>query len=143
VYIFEFDSVSTYLKIVTYKRHIKERCNDIERQHFFENLREKRSLIFYCDMKLLWAREDYVTCCSRKDRSRREWFRAGTGKLRETRKGLENGRCPLCNEEEDAVHIPLKCPETRRLGEDLLSCKWQTINEETAYKKVINCTNIL
>jgi hypothetical protein len=66
-------------------------------------------------MKLLWAREEYVMCCSRKDRSGIAWFRAGIWKLRGTRKGSENGRCPLCNEKKDAVHILLKCPETRRL----------------------------
>jgi hypothetical protein len=62
-------------------------------------------------------------------------------KLRGTRKGLENRRCPLCNEEEDAVHILLKCPETIMLRGHLLSRKLQKINEVIAYKKIINCTN--
>jgi hypothetical protein len=74
-------------------------------------------------MKLLWAREDYVMCCSRNDRRGIAWFRAGTWKLRGMRKGSEIGRCPLCNGEEDAVHIPLKFPETIRLREHLLSRK--------------------
>jgi hypothetical protein len=39
------------------------------------------------------------------------------------------------------VHILLKCPETRSLREHLLSRKWQIINEDIAYKKIINCTN--
>jgi hypothetical protein len=47
----------------------------------------------------------------------------------------------LYNGEEEAVHIILKCPETRRLRKHLASRKWQTINEELAYKKIINCTN--
>jgi hypothetical protein len=55
--------------------------------------------------------------------------------------GLDSGRCPLRNEEEDAGHILLKCPQTRRLREHLLSRKWQTINEEIAYKNTINCTD--
>jgi hypothetical protein len=46
------------------------------------------------------------------------------------------GRCPHCNGQEDAVHILLKCTETRRLREHLLSRKWQIINEELAYKKI-------
>jgi hypothetical protein len=74
-------------------------------------------------MKLLWAREEYVTCCSRKDRSGMAQFKAGIWKLRGTRKGLENVRCPLSNEEEDAVHILFKCLVTRRLKEHLLSRK--------------------
>jgi hypothetical protein len=48
---------------------------------------------------------------------------------------------PLCNGEEDAVHILLKFPETRRLREHLLSRKLQIIDEELAYKKIINGTN--
>jgi hypothetical protein len=75
-------------------KEIKQRRNDIERQNVFANLREKRSLIFYCEMKLLWAGEEYVTCCSRKDRSGTAWFEVGAWKLRGTRKGLENVRCP-------------------------------------------------
>jgi hypothetical protein len=62
-------------------------------------------------------------------------------KLRGIRKGLETARCPLCNGEEDAVHILLKYPETRRLREHLLSRKLQIIKDELAYKKIINCTN--
>jgi hypothetical protein len=71
-------------------------------------------------------------CGSRNDRMGIAWFRAGIWKLRGIRKGLEIGRCPLCNVEEDAVHILLKCSETRRPKEHLLSRKWQIINEELA-----------
>jgi hypothetical protein len=92
-------------------------------------------------MKLLWDREEYVMCGSRNDRIGIAWFRAGIWKLREIREGLEIGRCTLCNGEEDAIHILLKCPETRRLREYLLSRKWQIINEELAYTKIISCTN--
>jgi hypothetical protein len=39
-------------------KEVKERCNDIEIPFFFlANLREKRSLICYRDMELLWAKE--------------------------------------------------------------------------------------
>jgi hypothetical protein len=46
------------------------------------------------------------------------------------------------NGEKDTVHIILKSPETRRLREHLLSRKWQII-KEVAYKKIINCANIV
>jgi hypothetical protein len=80
-------------------------------------------------------------CGSRNDRIVIAWFRADIWKLRGIRKGLEIGRYPICNGEEDAIHILLKCPETMRLREHLLSRKWQIINEELAYKKINNCTN--
>jgi hypothetical protein len=80
-------------------------------------------------------------CGSRNDRMGIARFRAGIWKLRGIRKGSQTGRYPRCNGEEDAIHILLKCPETKRLREHLLSRKWQIITEELAYKKIINCTN--
>jgi hypothetical protein len=59
------------------------------------------------------------------------------------RKGFETGRCPLCSEEEDAVHILLKCSETRKWREQFLSIKWLRLNEWIVYKKIINCTDII
>jgi hypothetical protein len=44
-------------------KKIKERCNNIERQNLFANINEKRSLIFYSEMKQEWAREEYTVCC--------------------------------------------------------------------------------
>jgi hypothetical protein len=57
------------------------------------------------------------------------------------RKGFENGRCPLCREEEKLLHILLKCSETRKWRERFLSRKWLIVNEEVTYKRAINCTN--
>jgi hypothetical protein len=45
------------------------------------------------------------------------------------RKGFEKGRYPLCIEDEDAVHILLKCSETRKWKEKCLSRKWLRLNE--------------
>jgi hypothetical protein len=42
------------------KKRKKERCNDIERQNWFANIKQKRSLIFYSEMKQEWAREEYI-----------------------------------------------------------------------------------
>jgi hypothetical protein len=51
---------------------IKERCNDIEQQNMFANIREKRSLIFYYDE---WANQAYTVCCTRNERSGLAWFK--------------------------------------------------------------------
>jgi hypothetical protein len=42
-------------------KKIKERCNDIERQNLFSEIKEKSSLIFYSEMKQEWAREKYIS----------------------------------------------------------------------------------
>jgi hypothetical protein len=57
------------------------------------------------------------------------------------RKGFTKGRCPLCSEDEDAIHILLKCSETRMWREQFLSRKGLMLNEWIAYKKIINRTN--
>jgi hypothetical protein len=56
-------------------------------------------------------------------------------------KGFEKGRCPLCSEEEDPIHILLKCSETRRWREQFLSRKLLRLKEWIVFKKIINCTN--
>jgi hypothetical protein len=68
-------------------------------------------------MKQEWAREEYILCCTRYERSGLAWFKTGIWKLRGMRKGSEKGRCPLCSEEEDSIHILLKCSETRKWRE--------------------------
>jgi hypothetical protein len=72
---------------VIYKQ-IKERCIDIELQNLFENIKQKRSLIFYNEMKQELAREEYTVCCTRNERSGLAWFKAGIWKLRGMRKDL-------------------------------------------------------
>jgi hypothetical protein len=57
------------------------------------------------------------------------------------RKGFKKGRCPLCSEEEDPIHILLKCSETRKWREQFLSIKWLSLNEWIVFKKIINCNN--
>jgi hypothetical protein len=119
------------------KKKIKESCNDMERQNLFANINVNRSLIFCSEMKQEWAREEYIGCCTRNERSGLACFKTGIWKLRGMRKGFEKGRCPLCSEDEDATHILLKCLETRKWTEQFLSRKWLMLNEWIAYKKII------
>jgi hypothetical protein len=52
-------------------------------------------------MKQEWAREEYMGCCARNERSGLVCFK----KLRSMRKGSEKGRYPLCSEDDDAIYI--------------------------------------
>jgi hypothetical protein len=85
----------------------------------FTNIREKRSLIFYCDMKVEWAREEYRVLCTRNEGSRLTWFKNGILKLKGTRKRSEKGRCLLRREEDDDIHILLN---VRKRGSGGNSC---------------------
>jgi hypothetical protein len=93
---------------VEFVKKNKERCNDIERQNLFVNKKEKRSLIFYSEMKQERAREQYIVFCTRNERSGLAWFKTGIWKLRGMRKAFEKGRCPLCSKEEEAIYIIIK-----------------------------------
>jgi hypothetical protein len=42
------------------RRIIRERCNYIKRQNLFSIMSEKRSLVFYQEMKQKWVREAYI-----------------------------------------------------------------------------------
>jgi hypothetical protein len=86
-------------------KKMKERCNNIEQQNLYAKIKEKRSLIFYSKTKQEWAREQYVSCCTRNVRSGLAWFKTCIWKLRGMRKGFEKGRYPLCSEEKDPIHI--------------------------------------
>jgi hypothetical protein len=86
-------------------KKIKERCNDIEQQNLFAKIKDKSSLIFYSEMKQEWAREEYIVCCTRNEKSGMASFRTGIWKLRGMRKGFEKGRCPLCSENEDVLYV--------------------------------------
>jgi hypothetical protein len=46
-------------------------------------------------------------------------------------------------EDEDAIHILLKCSETRKWRGQFLRRKWLVVHEWIAYKKIINCSNII
>jgi hypothetical protein len=44
--------------------------------------------------------------------------------LRGLRRGLKEGRCSVCREVKNAIHILLKCPETKRWRYQFLSAEW-------------------
>jgi hypothetical protein len=39
------------------------------------------------------------------------------------RRGFEEGRCRVCSEDEDVIHILLKCSETRKRREQFFTTK--------------------
>jgi hypothetical protein len=77
--------------------------------------KKKRSLIFYCKMKLEWGKEVHSVCCTRNERNGLAWLKTGIWKLRGMRRGFVNGGCLLCREEEDVIYILLlKCLEMKK-----------------------------
>jgi hypothetical protein len=54
----------------------------------------------------------------------------------------DGGRFPLCRGVKNAIHILLKCPETKSWRYQFLSAGWLKINEEVAYRKIVGCNSI-
>jgi hypothetical protein len=58
-----------------------------------------------------------------------------------------NERCtkrkiaPLCKEQNE-MHVCVNCKDTQKWGEQFFYNKWQLINEEITYMKIIDCNKI-
>jgi hypothetical protein len=77
--------------------------------------------------------------CTRKERNGIILLKVEIWKLRGIRRGFDGRRCPLGLEVKDAML--LKCPETKNWRGESVCSKWLNINEDTAYRKIISCTN--
>ena len=90
-------------------------------------------------MKQEKGTELYIDRCNLNARIGLAWFRPGIQILRGKRKGREKDTWPLCQEEENMIHIFLKCKETQIWTDKFLNAKLLCIKEEIAYKKIISC----
>jgi hypothetical protein len=77
-------------KRIMWVRHAKLK-NDAMKESLYADVRERGSVIFYCDMKFEWVGEACTVCCTRNERIGLAWFKAGTWKIRGMRKGLIKG----------------------------------------------------
>jgi hypothetical protein len=82
---------------------------DIERQNIEASVREKRSLVFYNELKSSWENKLYVEVCTQEARRGIGWWKMGIWRLKGVRGNIEQGMC----------HI-LRCKETRSWREDLV-----------------------
>jgi hypothetical protein len=90
-------------------------------------------------MKLKFNKQEYLNCCSRKERAGIAWWRAGIWKLRAIRRGFEKERCPYCYELEDAQHKLLICTERRKCREEFLFKRWMGLDQDLTCKKIVGC----
>jgi hypothetical protein len=74
----------------------------------FAITREKRSLIFYREMKLEWGEVQFSVCHTGHETRGLAWFKTDIWKFRGARTGSEKRRCPLSREEEDVTHVLFK-----------------------------------
>jgi len=65
-------------------------------------------------MNCKWCKTSYTEWCPSKDRHGIARMLADTWKLREIRKKIKKGRCPLHLDKEDVKHTLPSCPETMK-----------------------------
>jgi hypothetical protein len=94
-------------------RKVSKGSVDIERQNLEASMREKRSLVFYNELKSNWERKFYIEVCTQEARGGVGWWKIGIWRLEGVKRNTGQGLCPVCNKEEGWSHI-LRCEETRR-----------------------------
>jgi hypothetical protein len=92
-------------------REVSKRCMDIERQNMKASMKEKRSLVFYNELKNNWEKKFYIEVCTQESRRGIGWWKMGIWKLKGVRRNIEQDICPLYNKE-GWSHI-LRCDETK------------------------------
>jgi hypothetical protein len=92
-------------------REESKRCMDTERQNMEASMREKRSLVFYNELKSSWEKNLYVMVCTQEARRGTGWWKMDFWRLKGVRGNTEQGVCPMCNKE-GWSHI-LRRAETR------------------------------
>jgi hypothetical protein len=81
-------------------REVSKRCMDIERQNMEASMGEKRSLVFYNELKSSWEKKVYIEVCTQEARRGTGWWKTGIWRLKGVRGNTEQGMCPMCNKEE-------------------------------------------
>jgi hypothetical protein len=58
-------------------REASKRCMDIERQNMEASMKEKRSLVFYNELKSRWEKKLYIEVCTQEARRGIGWWKMG------------------------------------------------------------------
>jgi hypothetical protein len=72
---------------------VSKRCIDTERQKMEANMREKRSLTLYNELKSSWEREKYIDICTFDERKGIGWRKMDIWRLKGMRGNIDKGVC--------------------------------------------------
>jgi hypothetical protein len=84
-------------------REVSKRCMDTKRQNMEASMKEKRSLVFYNELKNNLEKKLYIEVCSQEARRGIRWRKMGIWKLKGVRRNMEQGICPMHSKEEVGV----------------------------------------
>jgi hypothetical protein len=118
---------------------VSKRCINTERQKIEANLRGKKSLALYNELKSSWKREKCIDICTFEERKCIGWWKMGIWRLKRMRGNIDKGVlvCPVCRKEGGGSHI-LQCEGTRFWGDRWLERKFTSVHPEIGTKKASN-----
>jgi hypothetical protein len=116
-------------------REVSKRCMDTEGQNMKASMKEKRSLVFYNELKNNWEKKLYIEVCTQEARRGIRWWKMGIWRLNGVRGNIEQGMCPMCNKEEGWSHT-LRYDETKSWREDLADKRFTSIEPEIGIRRV-------
>jgi hypothetical protein len=99
-----------------------------------EILSEKRSLVFYDELKSSWDKKLYIEVCTQEARRGIGWWEMGIWRLKGVRGNTEQEMCPMCNKE--GWSHTLRCAETRSWGEELVDKRFTSTEPEIGMRRV-------
>jgi hypothetical protein len=108
---------------------------DIERQNMEASMREKRSLVFYNELKSSWENKLYIEVCTQEARRGIGWWKMGIWRLKGVRGNTGQGMCPMCNKEEGWSHT-LRSEETRSWREELVDKRFENTEPEIGMRRI-------
>jgi hypothetical protein len=99
------------------------------------SMREKRSLVFYNELKSSWEKKLYIEVCTLEARRGIGWWKMDIWRLRGVRGNTEQGLCPMCNKEEGWSNI-LRCGEARSWREELVDKGFTSTEPEIGIRRI-------
>jgi hypothetical protein len=97
------------------------------------NMREKRSLALYNELKSIWERLKYI--CTFEERKGIGWWKMGIWRLKGMRGNSDKGICPVYRKERGGSLI-LQCEDTRVWRDRWLERKFTSLNPDIGIKKI-------
>jgi hypothetical protein len=97
---------------------------------------DKRSLVFYNELKSNWENKLYVEVCTQEARGVIGWWKIGIWRLNGVRVNIEWGMCRMCNKEGGWSHI-LRSEETRSWREELVDKRFTSIEPEIGIRRIV------
>jgi hypothetical protein len=100
------------------------------------NMREKRSLALYNELKSSWEREKYIDICTFEERKGIGWWKMGIWRLKGMRGNIDKGVRSVCRKEGRKEGVTSCSVKVQGSGGTWLERKFTSTHPEIGIKKI-------